>query len=317
MAEPITLVVQPRGKPIKKLPADTTVALSDSTAELYKRIAQATGSSVHRLRIAKGSDGSVVPNSPRTLVQDTGLRHKSNITVKDLGPQIAWRTVFLVEYLGPLLIHPLIYYLRPYLYPFPSLTPSDLPDPTSLQKLSLCLVTIHFLKRELETLFVHRFSSATMPAFNIFKNSGHYWILSGLNLAVFTYGPSKTELGANPLIVYAACALYAIGELGNFNSHLVLRNLRPANNPTARGIPNGLGFSWVTCPNYLFEILSWVGVWIVNSLISRAGFFSTALFVVVAGGQMAAWAAKKERRYRKEFGPQYKRKKFAMIPGIF
>ncbi|KAH7065054.1 steroid alpha reductase family protein [Macrophomina phaseolina] len=299
MAEPVTLVVQPRGKPIRKLPADTTIALSDSTAELYKRIAAASATSVHRLRIAKGSDGSVVPNSTSTLVQDTGLRQKSVITVKDLGPQIAWRTVFLVEYAGPLLIHPLIYCLRPYLYPYPSLSPTALPEPTSLQKLSLAMVTVHFLKRELETLFVHRFSNATMPAFNIFKNSGHYWLLSGLNLAVFAYGSSKTEISSNPLAVYAAIALFVAGELANLNAHL------------------GLGFNWVTCPNYLFEIVSWTGVWIVNSLISKSGFFSTALFVLVAGVQMALWAAKKERRYRKEFGPQYKRKKFVMIPGLF
>ncbi|KAK7730234.1 Very-long-chain enoyl-CoA reductase [Botryosphaeria dothidea] len=251
------------------------------------------------------------------LVQDTGLRQKSTITVKDLGPQIAWRTVFLVEYAGPLLIHPLIYFLRPYLYPCPSLSPNALPEPTSLQKLSLAMVTIHFLKRELETLFVHRFSNATMPAFNIFKNSGHYWLLSGLNLAVFAYGSSKTEIDSNPLAVYAAIALFAIGELGNLNTHLVLRSLRPADNPQARGIPKGLGFNWVTCPNYLFEVISWVGVWIVNSLIGKSGFFSTALFVVVAGFQMALWAAKKERRYRKEFGAQYKRKRFVILPGIF
>ncbi|EOD45722.1 putative steroid alpha reductase family protein [Neofusicoccum parvum] len=317
MSEPVTLVVQPRGKPIKRLPADTSIALSDSTAELYKRIAAASATSVHRLRIAKGSDGSVVPNSTRTLVQETGLRQKSTITVKDLGPQIAWRTVFFVEYLGPLLIHPLVYFLRPYLYPYPSLTPSALPAPTSLQKLSLAMVTIHFFKRELETLFVHRFSSATMPAFNIIKNSGHYWVLSGLNLAVFAYGSSKAEIDSNPLAVYAAIALFVVGELGNLNAHLVLRGLRPANNPTARGIPEGLGFSWVTCPNYLFEVISWVGVWIVNSLISKTGFLSSALFVAVAGVQMALWAAKKERRYRKEFGAGYKRKKFVMIPGVF
>jgi very-long-chain enoyl-CoA reductase len=44
--------------------------------------------------------------------------------------------------------------------------------------------------------------------------------------------------------------------------------------------------------------------------------WSTALFLVVAGAQMAVWGQKKERRYRKEFGDKYKKKRFAMIPGV-
>jgi len=38
------------------------------------------------------------------------------VLFKDLGPQIAWRTVFIIEYLGPLLIHPLFYFGSSFIY---------------------------------------------------------------------------------------------------------------------------------------------------------------------------------------------------------
>jgi len=319
----VLLTVKPRGKPIKRLPKETTFETVDSTADLYKQIAGATGYSVHRLRIAK-EDGSLIPNSKLTTFESAGLSASTTITVKDLGPQIAWRTVFIVEYLGPILIYPTIYFLRPYIYPTPSLTASKLPAPTDLQTLSLAVVVLHFIKREFETIFVHRFSSSTMPLTNIFKNSAHYWLLAGLNIAYWTNSPNSLAQAstltsssptpsnllttASPLTKFGL-ALFALGEIGNFYTHIVLKNLRPAGT-TARGIPKGLGFGLVTCPNYLYEIVAWVGI----SLVTRS--WSTVLFVLVAGGQMAVWAKKKERRYRKEFGAEYKKKKFAMIPGV-
>lgn len=298
-----------------------TVASTGPTAELYRQLALQAGVNIHRLRLTKGSDGSVIPNSKDLLVDTTGLRQQSTVYVKDLGtlvtcsvqsfgfnfadieihtgPQIAWRTVFLIEYLGPLLIHPLCYFL--------------LPDPEAsyLQTLTLAMVLLHFTKREFETLFVHRFSAATMPAFNIFKNSAHYWLLSGLNMAYWIYLPSASAAkDSDPWITYPGIAFFVIGELANLSDHLTLRNLRSSGG-NERGIPQGLGFDLVTCPNYMFEALAWTGIVMVS------WSWSTVLFAVVAIAQMGVWAKKKEARYRKDFGGKYQKKRYTMIPMIW
>ena len=86
---------QDSGKPVKKLPEEISLPNNGPTSELYNRLAFQAGTSIHRLRITKGSDGSIVPNNKDISVNSTGLREQSTIYVKDLGPQIAWRTVFL------------------------------------------------------------------------------------------------------------------------------------------------------------------------------------------------------------------------------
>ncbi|OGM41140.1 steroid alpha reductase family protein [Aspergillus bombycis] len=305
----ITLIVEPRGKPIKKLPKEIQISPNAPAQDIYTALAAASGFSIHRLRITKGSDRSVVPNSKETQVDDTGLKERSVVHVKDLGPQIGWRTVFIIEYFGPLVIPALFLYpLRPYLY---YNFDKPLPEPSYLQQLVCALLSIHFLKREFETIFIHRFSNATMPARNIFKNSAHYWVLAGLNIAYWVFRPDASAVNElNPALLYAGLGLFVFGELANLNSHLVLRGLRRPGT-TDRGIPSGFGFNLVTCPNYLFEIMAWIGVYLVSGL-----SWSVLFFIAVGGAQMAAWAKKKERRYRKEFGDKYKRKSFVVLPGL-
>ncbi|KAK3675084.1 Very-long-chain enoyl-CoA reductase [Recurvomyces mirabilis] len=310
-SKPIALTVEPRGKRIPKLPKETSIYLQGSASDLYDRIARDANFSVHRLRITNKNDGKPIANDKKTSVSSVGLENGSVIQVKDLGPQIAWRTVFIIEYLGPLLIHPVLLLLRPYIYRNPNLL-TAYPPPSTLQLLTCWTITLHFLKRELETLFVHRFSNATMPVQNIFKNSFHYWILAGVLIAAVVYSPisATAATNTNPLLTYIGLALYVLGELGNLNTHLVLRSLRSPGG-AERGVPKGLGFDWVTCPNYLFETLAWAGILV----ISRS--WSTGIFVAVATAQMAVWARKKESRYRKELGGTYERKRFSMIPGVW
>lgn len=103
--------------------------------------------------------------------------------------------------------------------------------------------------------------------------------------------------------------MYVYGEFSNLLTHITLSNLRSTGG-TERGIPKGYGFDWVTCPNYLFETIAWVGICLVTKSLS------TVLFAVVAFGQMQVWAKQKERRYRQEFGDKYKKHKYAIVPGF-
>ena len=173
-------------------------------------------------------------------------------------------------------------------------------------------VVAHFVKRELETIFVHRFSAATMPARNIFKNSAHYWVLSGLNMAGWVFAPSSSAAKpTNAIMLYLGIALYAIAEYFNMQVHLILRGLR-SSGETERGIPEGFLFDLVTCPNYFTESMSWMGVYLIS------GFnWSVLVFIVASVWQMREWALKKEKRYRKEFGDKYKKKRYTMLPGLF
>lgn len=168
-----------------------------------------------------------------------------------------------------------------------------------------------FTKRELESAFVHRFSSATMPFRNVFKNSFHHWIISGALLAWSNYVPSAStsSTGSTTLSTYLGLLVFVFGASLNTHIHLIQRSLRPAGT-TQRQIPTGPGFSLVTCPNYMFETLAWTGIWIV----SRS--WVTAPIILLGVVQMKLWANKKEARYRHEFPNEYVPKRFGITPFI-
>jgi len=92
------------------------------------------------------------------------------IAFKDLGPQFGYQATFLVEYFGPIFIHPAFYFGASLIhgasfehsqiqkYYFRSIILLKL---LGLDRVALGMVLIHYIKRELETLFVHRFSHGT------------------------------------------------------------------------------------------------------------------------------------------------------------
>jgi len=211
--------------------------------------------------------------------------------------------VFFIEYLGPLVLYPAFYFFPTILYG------SNVSDRSVVQMIALVCWTIHFVKREIETLFVHKFSHATMPIFNLFKNCSYYWGCC-LMVAYFVNHPLFTPPCSWK--TYLGLTLFTIGEIVNLVSHLQLSWLRPAGT-NQRAIPRGLFFEYVSCPNYTFEILAWIGFSIMTQTLT------SYLFTLIGAFQMVVWAKQKHLRYRKDFDgkegrPAYPRNRKMIIP---
>jgi len=279
--------------------ADVKAALAAKLPQLY----------VERQKLSLKGGAKALDDD--AVLAAVSVRDGSELVVKDLGAQVSWKTVFLVEYAGPLVIHPILYFLPGAFY-------GRAVQHSELQKYVYAMVMAHFAKRELETMFVHRFSHATMPLRNIFKNSLHYHVLSGLFLAYPIYGPTYAAnsayitgtLRSNQLFLWTCAGIWLFAELSNLSTHLTVRNLRPSGSKK-RAIPHGYGFGFLSFPNYFFESLAWATV------ACMSGSWAAWLFWGVSTAQMMAWAAKKHRAYKKEFGKEYPRQRKAMIPFLF
>ncbi|VVT53835.1 uncharacterized protein SAPINGB_P003774 [Magnusiomyces paraingens] len=320
-----------RGK-ISNCPTSFNGPLTEPVQTVIKSISDKTGLSVHRIRLTIPTASDDKPQEPNQKKRDTVLdpalplstyfsatsTNSPIIYVKDLGPQIQWRTVFFIEYFGPLLIHPIFYFGQKAIY-------GSTFEHSRVQQLAFIFTMLHFIKREFETAFVHHFSLDTMPVFNVFKNSSHYWFLSGINLAYFIYAPESyvapeksiisrflfgrniVPLGATTLYVLSALWLFA--ELSNGWTHLILSSLRSDGSKT-RKIPYGYGFNLVSVPNYFFESLGWFAILLITQN------WTSLLFFTVSTTQMWFWGVKKHRRYRKEFGDKYPKNRKIYVPFV-
>lgn len=242
----------------------------------------------HRQRLYTASSE---PGARGTVLKESdGLADGTTVVFKDLGLQISWKTVFLLEYLGPLLLYP-VFFMQPRIIYGASVDSIQTAWAKEVQFSALIAWSFHYAKREIETLFVHRFSNATMPFSNLFKNCGYYWGFAAY-VAYFVNHPLYTPPTED--LVYSGMCLFYLMEMGNLSSHITLRMLRPPGTKIRR-IPHGGLFECVTCPNYFYEIMAWVGFNLMTKTV--AGF----LFMGAGALQMFLWAQKKHKNYKKEF----------------
>ena len=153
------------------------------------------------------------------------------------------------------------------------------------------LWTAHFVRRSLESAFVHRYSKPRIGAGDYLIEYAYYW-----GFAAWIAWSVSSSAHREPAIWLQSLGLvvFLAAELGNARAHVMLRELRSASG-VERQIPRGFLFEWVSCPHYSCEILTWVGFNLVT------GTLAGVAFMLVGAGILGGWAHARHAAYRREF----------------
>ncbi|WVN86919.1 uncharacterized protein L203_102093 [Cryptococcus depauperatus CBS 7841] len=246
-----------------------------------------------RITLPNASGKPIPLTDENKTLTDYGVGEGANLRLKDLGKQVGYRTLYLWEYAGPIFLNPLFLHFSHLIW--------GKYDPSPLQLTVRNLIVIHFIKRFLESAFVHNFSRASVPLTYFYRNCLYYWGICGFLIGLTLYRPaySKQALAGTLLADPRWIAFWTIFELAaellNFNAHLHLRSLRqPPGMP--RKFPTGFGFGIAVCANYWFEILG-----VVALVIMTSGDIGSTIYLIIGSFFMKTWADQKYARYKNEF----------------
>ncbi len=134
-------------------------------------------------------------------------------------------------------------------------------------------------------------------------------VLNGYNNAEALISAGKEETRLLSLHFFAGGAIFLAGFAIHFRADRSIRLLRRPGEKAYR-IPQGGLFRWVGSPNYLGEIIQWIGWAIMTWSLAGAAF---ALFTFC---NLAPRAVSNHRWYRERF-PDYPADRRILVPGIF
>jgi 3-oxo-5-alpha-steroid 4-dehydrogenase 1 len=183
-----------------------------------------------------------------------------------------------------------------------------LAGPHRAQVVPLVLLTLwqtHYLQRAFVYPFLMR-SGTRFPISVMFMaiafNALNAWVNARW---ISAYGDYPLSWLRDPRFLLGV-ALFVGGLALNLSADRTLRNLRGPGE-TGYKIPHGRAYRWVSCPNYLGEIVEWFG-WALATW-SLAGL----AFAVYTTANLAPRAISNHRWYRDHF-PDYPTDRRALIP---
>ncbi len=203
---------------------------------------------------------------------------------------ISGRTGMFVLYFVPLVVQAAV--AAPYLG-----------SATLIQWLVFGAVTLHFVKRCLEVLFVHSYSGPIDVPTTVLVST----LYSSFAAAIAWFN-ARPLPGIDALFIVGV-VLYGLGELGNLYHHVLLAQLRKGAT-SGYFIPQGGLFSQVTTPHYFTEIVAWVGI----ALMSR--HLMAYLVVAIMAHYLADRANATQQWYRQKF-PDYPPSRRRIFPFVY
>ncbi len=126
---------------------------------------------------------------------------------------------------------------------------------------------------------------------------------------LFTFGPDRGATWLSDPRFLIGVILFAGGFAGHVDADRRLRAIRPAGT-SDYGVPRGGLFTWVSCPNYLSEIVEWSG-WALATW-SLPGL----AFAMWTAANLAPRARAHHRWYRDQFD-EYPGRRRALLPGLW
>ena len=172
--------------------------------------------------------------------------------------------------------------------------------------LLLGLWELHYLQRTLVFPLLMR-GEGRKPLVTVALAFGFNLLNAWLNASAISWTSFPPGRLREPIFLLGVC-LFSGGLALNLWSDAILRRLR-ATGEAGYKIPRGGPFRFVTCPNYLGEIVEWAGFAL------AAGTLPALAFALCTFANLAPRAGTHHRWYRERF-PDYPPERRALIPGL-
>ena len=183
---------------------------------------------------------------------------------------------------------------------------------------------MHYVRRFAEVLFIHSYKRG-IPLHEAIGSIVYYsffgfWMGWSINYHIQIGYRTPPDY-----IFVPGIGLYIVGGIGNCISHIQLRimqkrsrryNSKMYRSATSQHVLPDMGcFKLVSCPHYLFEVITWLGFALATFTLAAWTFFICSTIV------LCIYSRKKHLAYKTEFdgdsgNPEYPRHRKALIPFI-